>query len=123
MRDRVIGRIPLLLGASLEDAKIEHDRVHLKIRETEGALHELVADHVIAATGYKLDLQRYDFLATEICSKIEAVEHTPILSSSMESSVPGLYFTGAIAANSFGPVMRFAFGARFAAPRIAHALD
>ncbi len=122
MRDRVIGRIPLLVGSSLEDAKVKSNRVHLRIRGTEGALHELVADHVIAATGYKLDLQRFDFLAAEIYSGLKAVDHTPVLSSSMESSVPGLYFMGAIAANSFGPVMRFAFGARFAAARIAQAL-
>ena len=122
MRDRVIGRIPLLVGSSLEDAMIKRDRIHLKIRKTEGTLHELVADHVIAATGFKSDLRRLDFLAAQICSGLKAVDNTPVLSSSMESSVPGLYFMGAIAANSFGPVMRFAFGARFAATRIARAL-
>jgi thioredoxin reductase len=122
MKDRVIGRIPLLVGFSPEDAKIKGDRLHLKIRGTEGALHELVADHVIAATGYELDLQQFDFLAAEIRSRLNVVNGTPILSSSMESSIPGLYFMGAIAANSFGPVMRFAFGARFAAARIARAV-
>ena len=122
MRDRVVGRIPLLVGFSLEHAEIGRDRVHLKICRSDGALSELVADHVIAATGYKLDLQRFEFLAPEIRSTLEAVEGTPVLSSSMESSVSGLYFIGAIAANSFGPVMRFAFGARFAAHRIAQAL-
>jgi len=33
--------------------------------------------------------------------------------------VPGLYFTGPAAANSFGPLMRFMVGAEFAAPRLA----
>jgi hypothetical protein len=32
--------------------------------------------------------------------------------------MPGLYFAGITAANSFGPVMRFAFGAGFAARTI-----
>ena len=41
-----------------------------------------------------------------------------MLSSSFESSVPGIYFVGIAAANSFGPVMRFAFGAGFAARRL-----
>ncbi len=122
MKDRVIDRIPLLVGSSLEGAKVKRDRVHLKIRGTEGASHELVADHVISATGYKLDLQRFDFLATEIRDGLKSVDSTPVLSSSMESSVPGLYFAGAIAANSFGPVMRFALGARFAANRLTRAL-
>ena len=122
MKNRVIGRIPMLVGSSLEDAEVKHDRLHLKIRGPNGALQALVADHVIAATGYKLDLLRYEFLAAEIRSRLKAVDSTPVLSSSMESSVSGLYFMGAIAANSFGPVMRFAFGARFAATRIAQTL-
>jgi hypothetical protein len=33
-----------------------------------------------------------------------------------------LYFTGIAAANSFGPVMRFAFGARFTAQRLTKVL-
>jgi hypothetical protein len=45
-----------------------------------------------------------------------------VLSSNFESSVPGLYFTGLVAANSFGPVMRFAFGAGFAARRLTQAM-
>jgi FAD-dependent urate hydroxylase len=45
-----------------------------------------------------------------------------VLSSSFESSVKGLYFVGLSAANSFGPVMRFAFGTRFAAQTVTKAL-
>jgi hypothetical protein len=36
--------------------------------------------------------------------------------------VPGLYFVGAAAANSFGPLLRFAFGAKYAATRVARKL-
>jgi hypothetical protein len=53
--------------------------------------------------------------------RIETVEKTPVLSSSFESSIRGLYFVGA-AANSFGPVQRFAFGARFSARRVTRSL-
>jgi hypothetical protein len=45
-----------------------------------------------------------------------------MLSSNFESSIPGLYFAGVSAANSFGPVMRFAFGAGFAARTLTRAL-
>jgi hypothetical protein len=45
-----------------------------------------------------------------------------VLSSAFESSIPGLYFVGLAAANSFGPVLRFAFGAGFAARRVTRAL-
>jgi hypothetical protein len=37
--------------------------------------------------------------------------------------MPGLYFVGVIAANTFGPVLRFACGAEFAAPRLAQHLS
>jgi hypothetical protein len=39
-----------------------------------------------------------------------------------ESTAPGVYFTGLSAANSFGPMMRFAYGADFTARRIARHL-
>jgi hypothetical protein len=32
--------------------------------------------------------------------------------------VPGLYFVGLASANSFGPLMRFAYGAGFSAERV-----
>jgi len=46
----------------------------------------------------------------------------PILTRNFESAVPGLYFIGLTAAASFGPLMRFTFGARYAARRLTRAL-
>jgi hypothetical protein len=45
-----------------------------------------------------------------------------VLSGSFESSVPGLYFVGPPAVNSFGPLMRFMVGAEYAAPLVARRL-
>ena len=42
-----------------------------------------------------------------------------MLSANFESTVPGLYFVGLSAANVFGPFLRFACGAGFAAGRLA----
>jgi hypothetical protein len=50
--------------------------------------------------------------------EIASVAETPVLSSQFESSVPGLFFVGALSANTFGPLTRFAFGAGFAAERV-----
>ena len=52
-------------------------------------------------------------------SRVRKAEGAPILNRHFESSVSGLYFAGAAAANSFGPLLRFAYGAKFAAERIA----
>lgn len=122
MKDRVVGQVPMVVGFSLETAEIRRDRVYLKLRGPNGDLRELVTEHVIAATGFRPSLERFQFLSADIRSKLRAVSDTPVLSSSMESSIPGLYFMGPIAANSFGPVMRFAFGAQFSAARITKAL-
>jgi hypothetical protein len=41
-----------------------------------------VDNHVIAATGYAVDIDRIDFLNESLCMRIETVEKTPGLSSS-----------------------------------------
>lgn len=122
MKDRIMGRVPLRLGYHLETATVRGRNVHLHLRAPDGARHELTADHVIAATGYKVDIARLNFLSSEIRSKIATVAGTPVLSRNLESSVPGLYFIGTAAANSFGPVMRFACGARFTARKLTECI-
>jgi thioredoxin reductase len=118
IRDKVIGKLPLHLGCTPQAAEVQNGKVHLKIRAADGSQNEIVTEHVIAATGYKVDLERFKFLNQEIRSKVKTLNKAPVLSSNFESSVDGLYFGGVAAANSFGPVMRFAFGAGFAARTI-----
>ncbi|HLW88617.1 MAG TPA: NAD(P)-binding domain-containing protein [Terriglobales bacterium] len=122
IRDKVIGKMPLHLGCTPQSAEVQNGRVHLRIRAADGTEREIVTEHLIAATGYKTDLERLKFLNPEIRSKVKTLNRAPVLGSSFESSVPGLYFGGVAAANSFGPVMRFAFGAGFAARTITSAL-
>jgi thioredoxin reductase len=122
IRDKVIGKVPLHLGCTPQGADVQNGRVHLNVQSADGAKREIVTEHIIAATGYRVDLDRLKFLNSEMRSKIKAINGAPILSSSFESSIPGLYFAGVAAANSFGPVMRFAFGAGFAARTLTRAL-
>lgn len=117
-----MSRVPCLLGYTPQGAEVHDDRVHLKLRAADGTEREVVTGHIIAATGYKVDLARLGFLSTEIRSKVKVVKGSPVLSSTFESSVPGIYFAGLAAANSFGPVMRFAFGAGFAARRLTQTM-
>jgi thioredoxin reductase len=117
-RDRVLGRVPLQLGCTPEGGEVRDGMVHLHLRTADGTRREIEADHVIAATGYKVDLNRLTFLSEDIRSKIKAIDSTPVLNSNFESSIPGLYFVGIAAANSFGPLMRFAFGAEFTARQL-----
>jgi thioredoxin reductase len=110
--------VPCLLGCEIRSAEVQDGKVRLHLRSADGTERDLVTDHVVAATGYKVKLERLDFLNKDIRSEIRTVKGSPVLSSGFESSVPGIYFAGLAAANSFGPVMRFAFGAGFAARRM-----
>jgi cation diffusion facilitator CzcD-associated flavoprotein CzcO len=123
IKDKVVGRVPLLLGYAAERAEVLDGKVRLHLRGADGSERELVTEHVIAATGYQVDMERLKFLSPEIRMKVKAVNGAPVLSSAFESSVSGLYFAGVIAANSFGPVMRFAFGAGYAARTLARAVE
>ena len=123
VKDKVIGRVPLHLECTPQRAEIQNGRVRLQLRSEDGSQREILTDHIIAATGYKVDLDRLQFLGSDIRSKLKLVNGSPVLSSGFESSMPGLYFAGITAANSFGPVMRFAFGAAFAARTITRAMS
>src|SRR2546430_9701748 len=122
IKEKVIGRVPLSLGCTPERAEIQNGSVHLQVRSVDGTEREIVTAHVIAATGYRVDMERLAFVSPDIRARIKIVKGAPVLSPSFESSMPGLYFAGVAAANSFGPVMRFAFGASFAARTITRAM-
>lgn len=122
IRDKVVGKLPLSLGYTPETCEVHEHKVRLHLRGKDGSTRELMAEHVIAATGYRVDLERLRFLSPEIRANVQTLNGYPMLSSTFESSVPGLYFVGLAAAHSFGPVMRFAFGAGFAARTLARAM-
>ena len=97
-------------------------RPALAVRDLAGRTQDLSADHVIAATGYRVDLAAMDFLGHELRTALAVSRGTPKLGVGYVSSVPGLYFTGLPAAASYGPVMRFVCGTEFASPRLARHL-
>ena len=121
-KDEVVGKIPFHLGVNITEVKAGGNRICLRLRDTSGSEKMLSTEHVIAATGYKTDLRKLKFLESGLLASIESVENAPVLTSHFESSIPGLYFVGVAAANTFGPLLRFAVGARFAAPRISRHL-
>lgn len=122
VKDMVMGKVSLLLGQTPERAQIEGDHVRLHLRAADGTQSEIEADHIIGATGYRVNMERLKFLDPRLRSKLKTIEGSPVLSREFESSVPGLYFVGVAAANSFGPLMRFAYGAGFTARRISAVL-
>ncbi|UKY51018.1 FAD-dependent oxidoreductase [Streptomyces inhibens] len=122
LRDRFAGRVQVTQGRRIVRAKVRDGRPVLALRGADGQGGELAADHVLAATGYRMDLAALDFLGQGLRTELVARAGGPLLDAGFGSSVPGLYFTGLTAAASFGPVMRFVCGTEFASPRLARAV-
>jgi hypothetical protein len=124
MKDRVVGKIPLLLGRAIQGLETRNGKVVLDFVADDGnSPQSLLADHVIFATGYKIDITRLAFLDERVLNRIRRIERAPLLSGHYESSVPGLHFIGPVAANSFGPVCRFVYGASYPARHLAQYLS
>jgi hypothetical protein len=70
----------------------------------------LLLDHLLLATGYRVDLTRYAFLTPELLGRARTRDGSPLLGAGLEPSVRGLHFLGAPAGRSFGPVMHFVAG-------------
>jgi thioredoxin reductase len=121
MRERFAG-IPSHMGHRLRGAEPAGTRVRLRLTGPEGQERDISTEHVIAATGFRVDLRRISFLDRSLRDQIRSVEQTPVLGPHYQSSVLGLYFVGLAAANSYGPAMRFAVGAKATARDIARHL-
>lgn len=127
LRDRVEGRMEIQLGSSIEAASVADGRVLLRVRGAgkarPGETREIITDHVICATGYRVDIGRLNYLEAGLRDDIRTeTAGVPALSSSFETSMPGLYIVGVTSAPVFGPIMRFMYGAKHAAPIVARAL-
>jgi cation diffusion facilitator CzcD-associated flavoprotein CzcO len=107
--DRLKG-VPIRLRRSVVSVDVVGERV--KVQLSDGS--ERTVDHVLLGTGYKVDISKYGFLAPEFTRSLQCSNGFPLLKEGLESSVPGLHFLGAPAAWSFGPLMQFVSGARYA---------
>ena len=124
MREEVEGRIPMSLGRAVGKAEVKAGRVALTLQARNGAEELLACDHVIAATGYRVDMGRIPFLAPKLRSNIALTAGgSPFVFDNFETSVDGLYTIGLTAMDMFGPLLRFMVGAEFVAPRLAAHLE
>jgi cation diffusion facilitator CzcD-associated flavoprotein CzcO len=110
--------VPIMTGVAIATAQAADGRIRLDLDDGTGRL----VDHVLLATGYEVDIARYEFFAPELLTEIDRVRGYPRLTRSFETSVKGMFVLGAPAAWSFGPLMRFVAGTEFAAPTVARAL-
>lgn len=103
--------VPLTTGRKVLSASPRGERLRVVLDDRS----ERMVDHVLLGTGYRIDVSRYSFLSEEIMQKVRRTEGFPQLGVAFESSVPGLHFLGAPAAWSYGPLMYFVAGTKYAA--------
>lgn len=107
--------VPITAGTSVSRAEPAGDGLHLHL--SDGSKRRV--DHLLFATGYSIDVRKYDFLDRDLTESVKCVNGYPVLRRGMESSIPRLHFLGAPAARSFGPVMRFVAGSWFTSEAVS----
>ncbi|WP_327656207.1 FAD-dependent oxidoreductase [Streptomyces sp. NBC_00483] len=122
LKERFEGKVAVRDVAGIERVTVSQGAPVLSVRTLGGRADDLSADHVIAATGYRVDLAAMPFLGEGLRTRLATSRGTPRLGAGYVSSVPGLYFTGMLGGSSYGPVMRFVCGTEFASPRLARHL-
>jgi hypothetical protein len=112
----------LWLRPRLRDLAITRGRHVAEVARRDGRLSlrlddgsSRAVDHVVLATGYRVDIRRYPFISQELLARVRCVDGHPILDTGFQTSLPGLHFVGAPAMHSFGPLLRFVSGTEFAA--------
>jgi FAD-dependent urate hydroxylase len=114
LRDRVENRLPVHFGATVVEAREAAGRVALGLHiAKDGSERPLIVDHVIAGSGYEIDVERLDFIHPKLRCAIARLDGAPRLNATFEASVPGLHFIGPASAMSFGPLFRFVVGAEY----------
>ena len=111
----------LWTNAGVAGAFPTHDGVTLILRQ-DGSERQLTVDYVVAATGFAIDFSRETLLSETLRSRTTTHLGSPILDSSFQTSAPGLFVTGLASAQTFGPAMRFMYGAKRTAPAVVSAL-
>lgn len=80
-------------------------------------------DHVLFATGYKVDLRRVPLLAAgNLLTRIQCRDGYPVLDESLQTTVPGLFVTSLPATRDFGLFFGFTVAVRASARIVGRAL-
>lgn len=118
LHDRVVGHVRQTIGVDIVSARPTGGKLYLELSDGTNR----TVDHLIAGTGYRPHLDRHAFIAPELRAEVQTVDGFPELAPWFESSVPNLYFAGAIASHNFGPLCRFVSGTGSTARQIARHL-
>src|ERR1041384_3162839 len=83
-------------GRNIVSARPQNGRITLPLDD--GAM--ITGDHVLLATGYRIDVAKFGIFSPNLLTRIETVAGYPKLASGLESSMPRLHFVGSTAVRS-----------------------
>lgn len=115
LRPRVEGKVRLTPETSIVKATPRGEGVHCEL--SDGTTRDL--DHLFLGTGYQANIDALKFIDPALRQKVVTQDGSPVQNLSFESSVPHLYFVGALSGFTFGPICRFVAGSGAAARQIA----
>lgn len=110
--------VPITVGRKVIHAEPTTSQLRLKLDDGT----ERLVDHALLATGFRVDISRYEFLSPAILKQLETRDGFPVLKPGLESSIPGLHFVGKPAAWSFGPLLGFVSGTEFASNELIRSI-
>jgi hypothetical protein len=110
--------IAITLGRNISSATVAGSQLRLKLDDGT----ERLVDHALLATGFRVDVSKYPFLAKSLAKRLKIVDGYPVLKRGLESSIPGLHFAGKPAAWSFGPLLGFVSGTEFAGKELVNSI-
>jgi cation diffusion facilitator CzcD-associated flavoprotein CzcO len=123
LRDRVHNKVEVYLNSEVEAATAAGDGLYVVSQGPQRRM-EFPTDHIIAGTGFKVDIDRLDYLAPSLRqSVVREAGGIPSLNSNFETSIPGLFIVGAASSPVFGPIMRFMYGAKHVGPILTRCLS
>jgi len=111
--------VHITLGRKVVSAAPTESQLRLKLDDGS----ERMVDHVLCATGFRVNVKKYPFLGSSILQQLETANGYPILRRGLESSVSGLHFLGKPAAWSLGPLLGFVSGAEFACTEMMRSIS
>ena len=115
LRPRVEGHVSLTEHMQIVKATALEEGVCIEL--SDGTLR--VVDYLFLGTGYQPNIHQLTFIDTTLRQQLQEQDGYPVLNGHFESSVPHLYFAGALAGHTFGPTCRFISGAKAVAQQIA----
>ena len=102
-------------------ARVAIDGTGMRLELSDGTTDRV--DFVLLATGYRIDISKYHILDSSLHQRVRKTsDGYPVLDTSLQTSVSGLYMAGVVGERTLGPTLRFVTGTSNAGPRLAAAI-